>query len=212
MLVSVPPVQLPAPDVSVHVTLQLDKVTFAELKVKAILATSMVPVLLTLNISLYVSVHTDALLKVRIVLDVEEFPPVVRVTYLLPPEVDVLATVLVPELTIPEPDTVMPFVINRIESTLTLVLLLLPLPVGVQFESVTIAWIPNVRTVPLAEVFEPLLSVIAVPEIPVIRLGVPPTFIPLPVTDIPIARPEVLFNVIVRLPLLHELSLIVLVI
>ena len=212
MLVWVPPVQLPAPDVSVHVTLQLDKVTFAELRVKATLATSMLPVLLTLNISLYVSVHTGALLKVRIVLDGEKFPPVVRVTYLLPPEVDVLATVLVPELTIPEPVTDIPIVINRIESTLTFVLLLLPLPVGVQFESVTIAWMLNVRTVPSAELFEPLLSVIAVPEIPVIRLGVPLAFIPVPVTDIPIARSEVLFNVIVRLPLLHVVSLIVLVI
>lgn len=170
------------------------------------------PVLFKLKNSLYESVHTGAVLKVRIVFAVEEFPPVVRVTYLLPPDEEVLATVLVPEFTMPVPVTVIPEVMRSIESTLTFVLLLLPVPVGVQLLSVTIAWIVNVRTVPLAELFEPLLSVIALPEIPVIRLGVPPTFMPLPVTDIPIAKPDVLLRVIVRLPLLHELSLMVFVI
>ena len=50
--VALPPMQLPTPAVSVQGTLHFCKVIEADDKVKATLATSIVPVLFTLNISL----------------------------------------------------------------------------------------------------------------------------------------------------------------
>ena len=170
-----------------------------ELSVSATFATSTVPVLLTLKNSLYELLQTGAFLKTRIVFCGDVFPPVVRVTVLLP--VLTLETVLDPELTIPVPVTIMPLEIPVMRSTVTRVLLL------DQLDAI-LAAASKYSVVPEPPLLPPVVRVIRFEPALILVIRLVPLFtmllIPSSVTAIPIHKPVTSFNTTVLELLLHD--------